>query len=173
LAHPNAPRDWSGHVIGHPTAGSLERQLHLTVMVALVPKHVLEEEDRVVVVQVHVPACLYSALHRVPHGLGAVVEDLRNAVRVTLVHPLFVGHVSGEFWRVLEDQHKPHIMDVREHLRDGWASFHRPGLQPAGRARRKLIRMVLFRSQESNSVSSKPRSGAPYISTLRSLQRKL
>ena len=48
----------------------LESQLHLAVMVALVPEHVLEQEDRVVVVEIHVPACLQPALYRVPHRLG-------------------------------------------------------------------------------------------------------
>jgi hypothetical protein len=38
-------------LIGHWAARRLEGQLHLTVMVALVPDHVLEQEDRVVVVE--------------------------------------------------------------------------------------------------------------------------
>ena len=34
----------------------LERQLDMTVVLTLVPHHVLEQQNRVVVVQVHVPA---------------------------------------------------------------------------------------------------------------------
>jgi len=40
----------------------LEGQLDLTVMVAFVSEHVLEQEDRVVVVKVHVPACYVRAV---------------------------------------------------------------------------------------------------------------
>jgi len=50
LAHPDAPRDRPRFLIGHWAARHLEGQLHLTVMVTLVPEHVLEQEDRVVVV---------------------------------------------------------------------------------------------------------------------------
>jgi hypothetical protein len=40
---------------------------------------VLEQEDRVVVVKVHLPTCLNPALYRVPHRLGAVDDnDLRG-----------------------------------------------------------------------------------------------
>jgi len=48
-------------------------------MVAFVPDHVLEQEDRVVVVKVHVPDCLHPAFYRVPHRLGAVFQHLRHA----------------------------------------------------------------------------------------------
>src|SRR6266567_3272457 len=102
LAHPDVPRDRPGFLIGHWAARHLEGQLDLTVMVALVPDHVLEQEDRVVVVKVHVPACLHPALHRVPHRLGAVVQHLPDATWVTLDHPLSLGQVSGEFRGVLE-----------------------------------------------------------------------
>src|SRR5262245_37764823 len=100
-------------------------------MVPLVPEHVLEQEDRVVVVKVHLPTCLNPALYRVPHRLGAVVQHLRDATRVTLDHPLFLWQVSGELWGVLEDEHKSYKVDVCEHLRDGRAALHRPGLKPA------------------------------------------
>lgn len=62
FAHPDVPRDWPGFLVGHRAAGHLECQLQLTVMVAFMPEHVLEQEDGVVVVNVHVPACLHSAL---------------------------------------------------------------------------------------------------------------
>jgi hypothetical protein len=47
-----------------------------------------KEKDRMVEVKVHVLACFHPALYRVPHGLGAVVQHLRDAIRVTLNHPL-------------------------------------------------------------------------------------
>src|SRR5712692_10792694 len=50
LAHPDAPRDRAGFLIGNWTARHLEGQLDLAMMVALVPKHVLQQEDRVIVV---------------------------------------------------------------------------------------------------------------------------
>src|SRR5580692_1593956 len=131
LPHPYVPRDRPGFLIRDWTVRHLEGQLDLTVMVALVPDHVLEQEDRVVVVKVHVPACLHPALHGVPHCFGAVVEHLGDAVWVTLEHPLFLGKFSGELGGVLGDQYKSHKMDVCEQLRDGWAALHRLGPQPA------------------------------------------
>jgi hypothetical protein len=53
LRNPDAPGDRPGFLIGHWAARHLEVQLHLTLMVALMPEHVLEQEDRVVVVKVH------------------------------------------------------------------------------------------------------------------------
>src|SRR5207244_5198562 len=116
LAHPDGPRERPGLLIGHWAACQLEGQLDLTVMVALVPEHVLEQEDRVVVVKVHVAACLHSALYRVPYRFGAVVQHLRDATRVTLDHPLFLGQLSGELGCVLEDEHKSYTVDVCEQL---------------------------------------------------------
>src|SRR5882762_8748530 len=139
LRHPDVPRDRPGFLIGHWTARHLEGQLHLTVMVALVPEHVLEQEDRMVVVKVHLTACLHPAPYRVPHRLGAVVQHLRDATRVTLDHPLFLGQLSGELGGVLEDEHKSYKVDVCEQLRDGWAAPHRPGLQPALREGAKQV----------------------------------
>src|SRR5205809_4279405 len=104
LAHPDVPRDRPGFLIGHWAARYLEGQLDLTVMVALVPDHVLEQEDRVVIVKVQVAACLHSTLYRVAHHLGAVVQHLRDATRVTLGHPLFFGQLSGELGGVLKDE---------------------------------------------------------------------
>jgi hypothetical protein len=93
-------------------------------MVALVPDHVLEEQDGMIVVEVHGVAGLHPALHRVAHHLGAVIQHLRDAARFTLPQPFFLGQVSGELGGVLGDEHQPHIVDVREHLRDGWAALH-------------------------------------------------
>jgi hypothetical protein len=76
-------------------------------------------------------ACLHPALYRGAHRLGAVVQHLRDATRVTLGHPLFLGQVSGELGGLLEDEHKSYKVDVCEQLRDGWAALHRPGLKPA------------------------------------------
>jgi hypothetical protein len=50
------------------------------MMVALVPDHVLEQQDGVIVVKIHVPACLNPALYRVPHRFGAVGEDVRREI---------------------------------------------------------------------------------------------
>src|SRR5207237_10160011 len=129
LTHPDAPRERPGLLIGHRAARHLEGQLHLTVMVALVPEHVLKQQDRVIVVKVHVPTCLHSALYRIADRLRAVVQHLRDATRVTLDYPLFLGQVSGELGGILEDEHKSYEVDVCEQLRDAWAAFDRPGLQ--------------------------------------------
>jgi hypothetical protein len=83
-------------------------------MVALVPQHVLEQEDRVVVVKVHVAACQHPPLHRVPYRPAAVVQHLRDAIAITLDDPLVLWYLPGELGSILEDEHKPHIVDVRE-----------------------------------------------------------
>src|SRR5208283_206583 len=98
-------------------------------MVALVPDHVLQQEDRVVVVKVHATACLHPGLYRVPDRLGALVQHLRDATNMTLDRPLFLGQVSGKLGGVLGDQHESHIVDVYEQLRDGWAAQHRPSVK--------------------------------------------
>jgi hypothetical protein len=77
--------------------------------------------------------------YRVPHGLGAIVQHLREAARVVLGDPLFLGRVSGELEGVLEDEHQSYIVDVCEQLRDGWAALHRPGLQAALRERAEQV----------------------------------
>src|SRR3989442_1314877 len=122
LTHPDAPCERPGFFIGDWTAHQLEGQLYLTMMVALVPEHVLEQEDRVVVVKGHVPARLRPALYSVSHRRGAFAEHLRDAIRVTLDRPLFLGQLSGELGGVLEDEHESHIVEVREQRRDGRAA---------------------------------------------------
>jgi hypothetical protein len=102
----------------------------------------------VVVVKVHVPACLHLALYRVPHRGGAVVQHLRDATRVTLGQPLFLGQVSGELGGVLEDEHKSYIgMCVKSCAMDGLPSIVLASSPHCGRARSRLSRMVLLRSQ--------------------------
>src|SRR5713226_1353363 len=95
LAHPDAPGERAGLLIGYWAAGGLEGQLDLTVMVSLVPEHLLEQEDRAVVMKVHVAACLNFVLYRVAHHLGAVVQHVRDTSRVTLDCPLFLRQVIG------------------------------------------------------------------------------
>ncbi len=53
LSHPDAPRKRASFLIGDRVAGQLEGQLNLAVVIALVPEHVLQEEDGMVVVEVH------------------------------------------------------------------------------------------------------------------------
>src|ERR1700675_5044822 len=106
LVHPDAPRNRPGFLIRHRAARQLECQLDLSMMVALVPDHVLEQEDGVVVVKVHIPACLHPTLYRVPHGLRTVVEQLFHATAVALEHPLFLGQLSGELGSVLGYEHQ-------------------------------------------------------------------
>jgi hypothetical protein len=81
-------------------------------MVALVPEHGMGQEDRMVIEKVHVPACRHLTLYRILHRLGAVVQYLRNATRVTVDNPLLLGLVTGELWGLLEDEHKSYKVDV-------------------------------------------------------------
>ena len=98
------PRNWPGGIIRQRATGQLKGQLDLTVMVTLVPEHVLKQEDRVIVVNLHVRACLYRALDRLPHYPGAIVQHLCNAIGVRLGHPLFGRHGTGELGRVLGNE---------------------------------------------------------------------
>jgi hypothetical protein len=114
LAHPNVPCERSCLLIAHRAPRQLEGQLYLTVMVSLVPDHVLKHKDRMVVVQVHVADCFHSALHRPPQRPRAVVQHLGDAVTVTLDHPFFLGYVPGELGCVLGHQDQSSIVDVGE-----------------------------------------------------------
>src|SRR5215472_8063830 len=134
LVHPEVPGDGPGLLIAQWVAGELEGELDLTVMVALMPDHVLEHKDRVVVVKVHVQACLQPAFYGVAHRMCAAVQHLSEAATVALGAPLspwnvFFRVVGGELGSVLKDEHKPHIVDVHEHLRDGGAAFRGSGVQ--------------------------------------------
>src|SRR5271165_3310428 len=153
LAHPDSPRDRPGFLIAQWAAHQLERQLDLTVVVALVPDHV-EQEDRMVIMKIHLPARLHAALDCISDGLGAVVQHLRDATTVWLDQPLFLGQVSRTLGGVLEDEDESYVVDVGEPLR-------------SGRAWSRLTRMRLFRSQESSRASSRLWSDASGISTLR------
>src|SRR6202022_3298176 len=104
--------------------------LHLTVMVALMPDHVLEHEDRMVVVKFHVPACLPPVFSRVSHNLSAVIQHLPDAIRVAFGRPLFLGQASGELGGVLKDEHKSYKVDVCEHPREGGLAPHPPASPP-------------------------------------------
>jgi hypothetical protein len=54
--HPNAPRERAKFLIAQRMASYFERQLDLAMMVALVPDHVLQHQNGMVVVNFHLPA---------------------------------------------------------------------------------------------------------------------
>ena len=130
LAPPDVPRERPGLVVADRMARQLECQLDLAVMVALVPQHELEHQDRVVVVEVHVPTCQHPPPHRIPHRQGTVGQHLRDAIAVTLDHPLFLRYVPRKLGSLLEDGHEPLMVDVHELLRDGRTALHRLDFQP-------------------------------------------
>jgi UDP:flavonoid glycosyltransferase YjiC (YdhE family) len=101
LLHPNVPCERPCLLIGYWATRQLQSQLDLTVMVSLVPDHVLKHEDRMIVVKIHVAACLHSALQRLPQYAGALIQHLGDAITITLDEPFFLEHVSGELGRVL------------------------------------------------------------------------
>src|SRR5215469_16382429 len=80
LVHPYVPCDWPGDVVGHRQARDLEGQLYLAMVVALVPDHVLEKEDRVVVMKVHLLARFEPAPDSFADCNGAFAQHLRDAV---------------------------------------------------------------------------------------------
>ena len=103
-------------------------------------EHVLEQEDRVVVMKVHVSACLHPCFPTASRTALAVSFSIStDATRVKLDLPFFLGHLSCELGRVLEDDHMSPIVDVCEELPNGGASLHSPGRQPARRQGVKQI----------------------------------
>jgi len=114
-------------------AADFKGQLDLTVMIALVPDHVLEKEDGVIVVKLHVLAFFDLALHRVAHRFGALIQPLRDAIGITLGKPLGFGQGSSKFRCVFGEKHEPDVVDVGEHFGDGWTVSHRSGFQSAFR----------------------------------------
>jgi len=137
LAHPYPPGERPGIRIGDRATRSLEGELDLSVVVAFVPEHVLEEEHRVVVVKFHGPGLFRPALHRIAHGAGAVDQHLRETVGVALVAPFGPGQglrreSLRELGSVFSDEYQAHVVDVGEELSDGRAVRQRPGLQSAG-----------------------------------------
>src|SRR6476659_8645621 len=120
LVHPDAPADWSCFFVGNRTARQLEGQFDLTVMIALMPDHVLEQKNWMVIVKVHIPPSLHSASYCSAHSVGALIQKLRHAAPVTLGSPLFFGHGLGELRCVFQNKHKTHTMDVPKKFCYGW-----------------------------------------------------
>jgi len=82
FCHPNAPCDWSGLVIGYEVARQLEGKFDLTVMVALVPEHVLKQENWMIVVNVHGAVGRHPASYGIPHHLRAIVQHMSDAIAI-------------------------------------------------------------------------------------------
>ena len=89
LVEPDMPGDGAGDRVVYEAACKFESELDLAVMVAFVPDEVLEEEDWVVIVNVHGAARFEFALCGVADDFAAVVQHLRDAIRVMLGGPFF------------------------------------------------------------------------------------
>ena len=84
LLHPDIPRERSGLLVGHGVAGQLQDELDLTVVVTLVPEHVLKKEYRVVIVECHLLARLHPVHDHVTHSRGALIQQLRKPIAVAI-----------------------------------------------------------------------------------------
>jgi hypothetical protein len=91
LDHPDVPSDGASVVIGERVASELESELDLAVMITLVPDHVLQEENGVVVVDFHVLPGEDFPLNCVANGLSTAIQHLRDAAAIAFVSPLLVG----------------------------------------------------------------------------------
>src|ERR1700758_3737659 len=91
LVDPEVPCDRADLLVFEGQAGDLERQLDLAVMVALVPDHVLHEEQWMIVVHLHGLAGAETVLHRVTHGARALIEPGCDAFGVSLTAPFTRG----------------------------------------------------------------------------------
>src|SRR5262249_48052511 len=117
FVHPNTPGDRSGDFVRDGPAGGLEGQFDLTVVIALVPDHVLEEQDGMVVVTLHLSARFPFAANDIANRLCALIQYLSNAVAVVFAGPLVIGNVYWKLGRIFGDKHNPHVVDMREQLR--------------------------------------------------------
>ena len=128
FVHPDIPGERTGLVIGQRMTRELERQLDLTVMIALVPEHVLKQKDGVVVVNIHGAMGLDFSTYGFPHCVGAVVEQLCETGGIALVCPFVLRHAvtvrGGEVGGVFEDEDEAHVVHVGEELCDRRAAFH-------------------------------------------------
>ena len=100
-------------------------------MIPLVPNHVLQEQNRVIVVQVHLLTQLEPTFHRIAHGLSALLEHLGDVTHIALFRPLFLGQTSSNLRCILEHEDQPNEVNVREHLRDGRAIQRGSSLESA------------------------------------------
>src|ERR1051326_2739079 len=98
-------------------------------MIAFMPDHVLQQKDWMVVMNVHVATGFQSALHRIPHSLGALVEKLCHAERISLRRPLLRRYLNGLFWNVLRHKHKTHIMNVSKKFSERGTALHCPDVK--------------------------------------------
>src|ERR1700693_2322689 len=87
LVHPNIPRKRTNLLVIERTSLHLQSQLHLTVMITLMPNHVLKVKQRMIVVNLHLLATLNADLNRVAHGFSASVQLLRDEVGIAFVEP--------------------------------------------------------------------------------------
>jgi len=74
-----------------------------------------------IVVDPHVPSCVYCAFDCFPHGSGAVVQHLRDSATVRFERPLLLRQFSGELGGVLENEYQTDEVDMCERLTDAWA----------------------------------------------------
>src|SRR5205807_9263535 len=89
----------------------------------------LEQKDWMIIMKVHLMTCFHSALDRVSHGLGAVVQKLCHATWIRLACPLFPRQLAGELWGVFGNEYQTHKMDMSEKFGNGGAALHRSGLK--------------------------------------------
>ena len=107
-----------------------------------------------IVVKIHVPACLYPAPTASPTTFALSSNICAMRPRSGSIAHSF----SGTLWQTQahpRNECQPHVMNMREQFSDRWAVCHRPTLsEPSGRVRSRPSRMVLLRSQESRIASS-------------------
>src|SRR5947208_10847421 len=129
LFHPHTPGTRPCDPIADWKSRQLQCQLDLSLVVPLVPDHVLYEQNRVIVMQIRAGACLDLALDSFPYRCCALVQHRCHPVAIPLRPPLFLGHSASELGRILRDQHHTNVMDVHEHLPHRRAALHSPSLQ--------------------------------------------
>src|SRR6185437_16119770 len=108
-------------------------------MVGLMPDHVLEKKDWVVVVEIHLLSGRKPAFYRVPHRPGALIQHLLDTSRITLCTPLFFRYFDRKFRSIFLNENETHIMNVGEKLSNRWAALHRSDRQSLLRQRAKQV----------------------------------
>src|SRR6185312_8566646 len=98
-------------------------ELDLSVMVGLMPDHVLEKKDWMVVVEIHLLSGCKPAFHRISNRSGALIQHLLDAARITFCAPLIFRHLCREFGSIFLHENQTHIMNVKSCAMDGLPSM--------------------------------------------------
>ena len=139
LVEPEVPGLWANLLVVEGVASGFESEFDLAVVVALMPDHVLEVKERVVIVEEHGRAGGEEAFDGGADGFGAFFELCGDLIGIADVEPLAGGYFDGELRRVFFEEDETDVVHVSKHAGDGGAGGEGTGFEAAGRERAEEI----------------------------------